>query len=175
MKESKSIKQYIKNDELDLEKVINDYSTYIETIINNMSNDRLTDEDKEEISSEIIFIIWKNQNKLDINKQCSSYIAGVTRNVVKEYLKRLKINYDISDYENSLYKFDNIELLNDNEEITKIELILNKMKEIDRKIFLEFYYSSKSIKDIAKENQITEFNVKQRLYRIRNKIKKEVK
>ena len=108
-------------------------------------------------------------------KQFSSYIAGVTRNVVKEYLKRLKINYDISDYENSLYKFDNIELLNDNEEITKIELILNKMKEIDRKIFLEFYYSSKSIKDIAKENQITEFNVKQRLYRIRNKIKKEVK
>lgn len=175
MKESKSIKQYIKNDELDLEKVINDYSTYIETIINNMSNDRLTDEDKEEISSEIIFIIWKNQNKLDINKQFSSYIAGVTRNVVKEYLKRLKINYDISDYENSLYKFDNIELLNDNEEITKIELILNKMKEIDKKIFLEFYYSSKSIKDIAKENQITEFNVKQRLYRIRNKIKKEVK
>ena len=49
------------------------------------------------------------------------------------------------------------------------------MKIIDRTIFLDFYYSSKSIKDIAKEQNISEFNVKQRLYRIRNKIKKEVK
>ena len=175
MNDCKEIKHYIKNNELDLEKIINEYSSYIATIINNMARDNLNNEDKEEIISEVFFILWKNMNKLNINKYLSSYIAGITRNVVKEYLKRLKINYDISDYENSLYKFDNIELLNDNEEITKIELILNKMKEIDRKIFLEFYYSSKSIKDIAKENQITEFNVKQRLYRIRNKIKKEVK
>ena len=40
-------------------------------------------------------------------------------------------------------------------------------------IFLDFYYSSKSIKDIAKEQKISEFSVKQRLYRIRNKIRKE--
>ena len=49
------------------------------------------------------------------------------------------------------------------------------MKEIDKTIFLDFYYSSKSIKDIANEQKISEFSVKQRLYRIRNKIKKEVK
>ena len=49
------------------------------------------------------------------------------------------------------------------------------MKEIDKKIFLEFYYSGKTIKDIAKEQNITTFSVKQRLYRIRNKIKKEEK
>ena len=61
------------------------------------------------------------------------------------------------------------------EEISKIEKTLSKMKIIDRTIFLDFYYSSKSIKDIAKEQNISEFNVKQRLYRIRNKIKKEVK
>ena len=42
-------------------------------------------------------------------------------------------------------------------------------------IFLDFYYSSKSIKDIAKEQKISEFSVKQRLYRIRNKIRKEGK
>ena len=46
---------------------------------------------------------------------------------------------------------------------------------LDKKIFLEFYYSGKTIKDIAKEQNITTFSVKQRLYRIRNKIKKEEK
>ena len=49
------------------------------------------------------------------------------------------------------------------------------MKKIDKTIFLDFYYASKSIKDIAKEQKISEFSVKQRLYRIRNKIRKEGK
>ena len=106
----------------------------------------------------------------------SPYIAGITRNVVKDYLKKKNILYDISDYENNLYSYDEIELLNNSvEEISKIERKLDKMKEIDKRVFLDFYYYSKSIKDIANEQNITEFSVKQRLYRIRNKIKKEVK
>ncbi|MCI8641301.1 MAG: sigma-70 family RNA polymerase sigma factor, partial [Clostridia bacterium] len=105
-----------------------------------------------------------------------SYIAGITRNIVKEYLRKIKVNVGISNYENSLYIYDKINLLDNSvEEISKIEKKLENMKEIDKKIFLNFYYYSKSIKDIAKEQKISEFNVKQRLYRIRNKIKKEVR
>lgn len=175
MNGSKKIKEYIKNNELDLEIIINEYSSYIGTIIDNMTKSILSNEDKEEICSDIFFILWKNTKKLDINKQLSSYIAGVTRNVVKDYLKKQKIIYDISDYENVLYSNNKFELLDDNiEEIRKIENKLDSMKEIDKKVFMDFYYSSKSIKDIAKENKISEFSIKQRLYRIRNKIKKEV-
>ena len=175
MNGSKKIKEYIKNNELDLEIIINEYSSYIGTIIDNMTKSILSNEDKEEICSDIFFILWKNTKKLDINKQLSSYIAGVTRNVVKDYLKKQKIIYDISDYENVLYSNNKFELLDDNiEEIRKIENKLDSMKEIDKKVFMDFYYSSKSIKDIAKENKISEFSIKQRLYRIRHKIKKEV-
>ena len=176
MNECKEIKHYMKNNELDLEKIINEYSSYIATIINNMARSSLNNEDREEIISEVFFILWKNRNKLNIHKYLSSYIAGITRNVVKEYLRRVKINFDISDYENSLYSYDKIDLLNSNvEEISKIEKKLENMKEIDKTIFLDFYYSSKSIKDIANEQKISEFSVKQRLYRTRNKIKKEVR
>lgn len=176
MNNCKEIKHYIKNNELDLEKEINEYSSYTATIIDNMARNSLKDEDKEEIVSEVFFILWKNKNKLNINKYLSSYIAGITRNVVKEYLRKVKINFDISDYENSLYNYDKIDLLDDNvEEISKIEKKLKNMKKIDKTIFLDFYYSFKSIKDIAKEQKISEFSVKQRLYRIRNKIRKEGK
>ena len=176
MNSCKEIKYYIKNNELDLEKIINEYSSYTATIIDNMARNNLNDEDKEEIVSEVFFILWKNTNKLNVNKYLSSYIAGITRNVVKEYLRKVKINFDISDYENSLYNFDKIDLLDDNvEEISKIEEKLKNMKKIDKTIFLDFYYSFKSIKDIAKEQKISEFSVKQRLYRIRNKIRKEGK
>lgn len=176
MNSCKEIKYYIKNNELDLEKIINEYSSYTATIIDNMARNSLNDEDKEEVVSEVFFILWKNKNKLNINKYLSSYIAGITRNVVKEYLRKVKINFNISDYENSLYNYDKIDLLDDNvEEISKIEEKLKNMKKIDKTIFLDFYYSFKSIKDIAKEQKISEFSVKQRLYRIRNKIRKEGK
>ena len=176
MKDSNKIKNYIVNNELDLEKIINDYSAYVGTIIDNISKSTIHNEDKEEICSDVFFILWKNTYKLDINKALSSYIAGITRNIVKDYLKKNKILYDISDYENDLYSYDKIKLLDNNiEEINKIEIKLNSMKEIDKRVFLDFYYFSKSIKDIAKEQNITEFSVKQRLYRIRNIIKKEVK
>ena len=176
MNSCKEIKYYIKNNELDLEKIINEYSSYTATIIDNMARNSLNDEDKEEIVSEVFFILWKNKNKLNVNKYLSSYIAGITRNVVKEYLRKTKVNFNISDYENSLYNYDKIDLLDDNvEEISKIEEKLKNMKKIDKTIFLDFYYSFKSIKDIAKEQKISEFSVKQRLYRIRNKIRKEGK
>ena len=176
MNSCKEIKYYIKNNELNLEKIINEYSSYTATIIDNMARNSLNDEDKEEIVSEVFFILWKNKNKLNVNKYLSSYIAGITRNVVKEYLRKIKINFNISDYENSLYNYDKIDLLDDNvEEISKIEEKLKNMKKIDKTIFLDFYYSFKSIKDIAKEQKISEFSVKQRLYRIRNKIRKEGK
>ncbi len=176
MNSCKEIKYYIKNNELDLEKIINEYSIYTGTIINNMARDSLNNEDKEEIISEVFFILWKNKNKLDVNKCLSSYIAGITRNIVKEYLRKIKVDFNISDYENILYDFDKIDFLDNSvEEISKVEKKLENMKEIDKKVFLDFYYSSKSIKDIAKEQKISEFSVKQRLYRIRNKIKKEVR
>lgn len=176
MSKDKEIKQYIKNNELDLEKIINEYSSYIATIINNMASTNLSNEDKEEIISEVFFILWKNKHKLDINKNLSSYIAGITRNLVKEYLRKIKIDVDISDYENNLYSYDKIDFLDTEiQEIRNIEKKLENMKEIDKTIFLDFYYSSKSIKDIAIEHNISEFSVKQRLYRIRNKIKKEVR
>ena len=98
MNKDREIKRYIKNNELDLERIINEYSSYIAIIINNMASTNLSNEDKEEIISEVFFILWKNKHKLDINKSLSSYIAGITRNLVKEYLRKIKINLDISDY-----------------------------------------------------------------------------
>ena len=82
---------------------------------------------------------------------------------------------DIKEFhEGFLHEIKNNLVIDDNvEEISKIEEKLKNMKKIDKTIFLDFYYSSKSIKDIAKEQKISEFSVKQRLYRIRNKIRKE--
>ena len=46
LNDCKEIRHYIKNNELDLEKIINEYSSYIATIINNMARSSLNNEDR---------------------------------------------------------------------------------------------------------------------------------
>ena len=51
---------------------------------------------------------------------------------------------------------------------------LKNIKKIDLDIINMFYYSSMSLKSIAKELNISEFNVANRLSRVRKKIKKMI-
>ncbi len=167
---------YNNKNELDLEKIIKDYSPYIGTIITNMSKGKINSDDMEEIISDVFFIIWNNKEKIDAEKKLSSYIAGITKNLVKVQMRKSRLALDISDYENKLFDNNEIEIYDKNiDKIHAIEKSLEKLKDRDKKIFIDFYYSSKSIKDIAKEETCSEFAIKQKLYRIRNKIKKEIK
>ena len=157
-----------KKEEFDLDKIINKFTPYIRKITNNMVGENLSYEDKEEILSDTFFVLWKNREKHI--EYLDSYIAGITRNLIKEKLKLRKITYNIEDYENK-FSLTDIEMFSD--ERIEIEKCLKKLKEIDLKIFNMFYYFSKSTKDIAKELNISEINVCTRLSRIRKKIRKE--
>lgn len=175
MKEKKQIKDYETNNEINLEEIIKEYSGYIKKIIENMSVQNLSKEDIEEITTDTFFIVWKNREKLDKEKLLSSYIAGIVRNLVKEKAREISINYDITDYENILSDLKNIDMIYEQrEQIDRIKKVVEYMKEADIEIFNLFYYESKKIKEISNILNISEFNVKSRLYRIRKKIKKEL-
>lgn len=176
MKENNKIVHYMKNNELDLEKIIKDYTAYVSKIVDNMSKGFIAEADKEEIVLDVFFALWKNTNKLDVDKSLSAYLAGITKNIVKVYFNKNKIKKEeLDDYQNSLYALDQLDMFDENHDlIVRLEKKVTSMKKIDKDIFIDFYYSSKSIKDIAEKHNISEFNVKQRLYRIRKKIKKEI-
>lgn len=172
MKERKIIKQYIENNKLNMEEIMEDFTPYIYTIINN-KNSSLKEEDIEEIISDVYVAIWKNRKNLDTNKEMSAYIGGITNNIFCKKLRNLKDEIDIEDYENNLYDIENIEVKIENTE--KSNLIINEinnMKQEDKTIFISYYYHSKSIKQIAKEINTSEEKVKSRLFRIRRKLKK---
>lgn len=173
MKELKQLEKYYNNSEIDIDKIIEDFTPYITKIINTGTNDVISFEDKEEIFSDTFFILWKNRNRLNINVSLNYYLAGITKNLIKEKYRKLKIVYDISDFENQI--LDSINMYeNDRELIFDIEQKIKELKKIDIEIVNLFYYSSISIKDIARKLNISEINVKTRLYRIRKKIQKEL-
>ena len=69
----KKIEAYKSNKDLEIEKIINEYSGYVYTIIINMSKGILSDEDVEEIISDVFFILWKNRDKLDDEKRMNIF------------------------------------------------------------------------------------------------------
>lgn len=172
----KEIKNYIINGNIDLDRIVDDYTPYIRKIIQNMVNDNLTEEDKEEITIDTFFVLWKKYKSGYNIKSLSSYIAGIVRNLVKEKLKISKKVIDIVQYEDETIKFKSIDTYaQEREEVEELYKNINCLKEIDIKIINMYYYSAKSIKDIAKDLKISESNVKTKLHRIRKKIKQKLK
>lgn len=175
MNEKKKMENYIINKNIDLDRIVDDYTPYLRKIIQNMASNNLSEEDKEEIIQDTFFILWKRYKENYNIKSLSSYIAGITRNLVKEKFKKLQYNINIEQCEN-LIEYSNLDIYSqEREEINEIYNKIKNLKEIDIEIMNMFYNYSKSIKDIAKKLKISEINVKTRLHRIRKKIKQELK
>ena len=140
-----------------------------------MAGNNISNEDIEEIMFDSFFILWKNRNIFDKNKDLKPYLVGIVRNSVKLKYRKLCFYSDFGDYENKIIDFRAIDLVyEEREKISIIEKTLNKMKEQDIIIFNLYYYSSMKISNIAKQLNVSEFNIKSRLYRIRKKLKKEL-
>lgn len=171
----KKIEDYIINKNLNLDKIVDDYTPYIRTIVQNMVSNNLSEEDKEEIIIDTFFVLWKRYEENYTIKSLSSYMAGITRNLIKEKLKSLKYMIDIEQCKN-LVEYSCVDIYSqEREEVNQLYKKIKDLKEDDIKIITMFYYSNKSIKDIAKELKISEVNTKTRLHRIRKKIKQELK
>ena len=174
MKNDNAIYMYIKEDVLDIDKIIDDFSGYLYTVIQNAGN--FIKEDIEEIISDTYLILWNNQYKLDLDKKLSSYLVGIVKNLIKQKYKIFNNSYDnIESYEDILITNEGLDVVIENNEINrKIIELLNEIKEDDKEIFYEYYFYSRKIKEIAIENNISESKVKIILHRTRNKLRKEL-
>ena len=173
--ENEKIYTYIENNKLQMEKIMETYNNYISTIIRN-SHINLSNEDVEEVILDVFLTLWKNQNKLDINKSMSAYISGITKNLIKYKYRQCKITPNIEEYEEKLIDNSNIEItLLQNEKQKIISEELEKIKQEDKEIFIEYYYDDKNIKEISKKNNMTESKVKSKLFRVRKRLNKILK
>lgn len=73
MKENK-LKNYIQNNTLDIDKLIDEYTPYIRTVIQNTVHNNISNEDKEEIISDTFFVLWKRYKENYEIESLSSYI-----------------------------------------------------------------------------------------------------
>ncbi len=176
MDREETISKYIIEMKLDVEKMIQDFRGYIHTIIENNVGDRLSNEDKEEIMSDVFLTVWHNKEKIDNSSPLKYYMAGIARNLISNKLRKQNKKYNQIEFdETEIIDMQDMDIICEQDEILEvISEELNNMKEKDYMVFAKYYYYSKTIKEIAIELGMSESNVGVRLHRIKKKLKKEL-
>ena len=169
------LNDYQVNGKIDIDKLLDDFYGYVYIIAKNTVSIHITDEDIEEILSDVFVAVWKNSNKLSSTTDIKAYLAGTTKNIIKNKYRKTEINFSITDYEEKIIADSNLErITEENEQNRIIKNTLRTLKTEEYKIFIKFYFEAKTIKEIAKELNCSVGKVKVILHRVRKKIKRNL-
>ena len=150
--------------------IIDEYSNYVFKIVDNIIGTSLPYQDKEEVVSDVFYLLWKNQDK--INKNLKSYLGMIAKNCSYSKLRETKLNFEYKDF-----------LANDNdtsnqdinmEYIFTIRQKLDKLSIEERTIFNLFYVEGYKTKEISTKLNMKISLVKVKLYRIRKKLREDL-
>ncbi len=172
---NETLSDYLINGKIDIDRILDDFYNYVYVIVKNGVSVSITEEDIEEIISDVFVAIWKNSSNLLKTTEIKPYLAGTAKNIIRNKYRNMKLNFSISDYEENLVNACNVEKMIEENERNKIILdTLKSVKPREYEIFILFYYESKSIKEIAKSLNLSTSNVKTILHRIRKIIKRNL-
>ena len=169
------LNDYLINRKLDIDRILDDFYNYVYIIVKNGVSVFITDEDIEEIISDVFVAIWKNSSNLLKTIEIKPYLTGTAKNMIRNKYRNTELNFSISDYEENLIDTCNIEKITEENEQNKVILdTLKTVKPKEYEIFIMFYYESKSVKEIAKVLNLSTSNVKTILHRVRKVIKRNL-
>lgn len=170
----KIIKGIKAGNERSLNRCIKTYKSYVAYIVGNIIGSSLSQEDKEEVISDVFIVLWKKCNLIDEKQsdKFKAYIGTIARNLSKNKLRERKNIILQTDLDENFADELNLEnfLINKEQQEDLFKCIL-QLKKIDQICFLKYYYYQKNIKEIALELNLSESAVKSKLYRGRDKIK----
>jgi len=133
----------------------------------------------EECVADTFISMWKNIHTLSKADNLKAYLLCMVRNNAIDRYRRLKKQNMISI--DSLDGFeivadDDVELLIvKNEFMATLQKIIMKLPEQNRDIFMRKYFLFESIREIAENLNLTEVQVKDRLYRARKQLRDKLK
>ncbi len=167
------LKEYLVNGRVDIDQMLEDFYGYCCLIVRNSVSIAITEEDIEEILSDIFVAIWKNSTYLPDTLPLKPYLAGIAKNMVKNKYRKTEFNVSYTDYEETLLGSYYIETMTEEKEQEQAILkALQQMKPEERQIFVLFYYATKSTQEIAQSLAVSISKVKTTLHRVRKKLKK---
>lgn len=156
------------NINFNIEIIINEYSNYVFKIVDNIIGTSLPYQDKEEVVSDVFYLLWKNQN--NINNNLKGYLGVIAKNC--SYSKLRKANENL-EYQDNLLN-NNVSIKGfDSDYMFTIKQKLSKLSLEEQQIFKLYYVEGYKIKEISNKFGIKTSLVKVKLYRLRKKLREE--
>lgn len=160
-----------KSDTAALKEIIDRYTGYVRTVIRNFSRGTFSEQDIEELCSDVFFSLWRHREALDAKVGFRSYLSAIARNAVKDRFKSANPPCeDITEFEipSSLHVEDAAVL---RETLRCLDEGLSELPEKESEIFIRFYFYGESTPEISRKMNISEGTVRSALSRTRNKLK----
>ena len=134
----------------------------------------LSNEIAEELTQEVMSLIWLKSHLFDPDKSAvSTWIYTIARNKKVDFLrKNSNIRFNEEDIRQFLYENNNIDKINANEIKERINKINKELNKDQRKIIKMNFFENKSHKKIAQELEIPLGTVKSRIRHILIKMQK---
>lgn len=160
-----------KGDTAALKEIIDCYTGYVRTVIRNFSRGALSEQDVDELCSDVFFSLWQHRGGLDVNIGFRSYLSAAARNAVKDRFKSAKPpSEDISELE--IPSGFSVENAADMREMLRcIDKGLAALPEKESEMFARYYFYGESTPEIARKMNVSESTVRSGLSRTRNKLK----
>lgn len=160
-----------KGDTAALKETIDRYTGYVRTVIRNFSRGTLSEQDVDELCSDVFFSLWQHRETLDAKIGFRSYLSAIARNAVKDRFKSAKPPCeDISELDiPSDFSVEDAAQLS--ETMRCLDKGLKQLSEKEREIFARYYFYGEGTPAIAKKTGLSEGSVRSLLSRARNKLK----
>ena len=156
-----------------IDEAIRIYTPYLSTVLYHMAGNSLPKEDIEEIVADVFVVLWKNAERIDLQKgtlkgTLRSYLAAVARNFALKRINKKTDHTVLEDIELS----DGKDFIEENFCNNYVWETVMSLGEPDSEIFVRRYKFDEKIKDISKAMGLNISTVKTRLSRGKRKLRK---
>ena len=134
----------------------------------------LTNDTAEELTQEVMSIMWSKSDKYDPSKSAvSTWVFTIARNKkVDFYRKNTRFNYNEEDIREFLYEENQNDKINESEINDQIKIINQELDSGQQKLIKMNFFENKSHKKIAEELEIPLGTVKSRIRHILTKMQR---
>lgn len=166
------------NDTDALQYIIDNFTPLIFAICKNITGEYGSLEDVEECVSDIFVFLWENNHKYSEEKSnFKTWISVIAKYRSLDFRRKLikKSNLESNVEDNNFIASNDVEDEILSKELnSKIMLLINNLKTIDKQLFIKRYFFNQTIEDMAKEFNLTRQAVDNRLYRTRKILKENL-
>ena len=165
------VKKIRSGDPAGLERMMNRYVSYISVIVWNILRGSMTQQDAEEVVSDVFYAAWNQAD--DLQPGClKSWLAAVARNKAKNKLRQCGCTLPLEeDFLDILDINDPLDAAQKQEEEMLVRKAVDSLMEPDREIFLRHYYFAQTIREISMEMRLNEATIKTKLRRGRARLR----